>query len=408
MHIILSALLVFFLQHTATAQLLPIQYDTLERSHEIIVSGAFDYSGSALQNAVTSKFIRGGVITSEIKDASFDRHKRVNRFGGSFSADAEYRNYNIRPFKKREWGMVFKAGAFGFGGALYSDDAYGLTFYGNERYIGDTIDMSGLSMGFTSMQKIGVGFIDVKTKSSISLNFYNVSNRVSANFRDLDIIQSPDGQNVEMVIDGDVESRDNLKFVQGLGVGFDIDFKLPIMLKEGQTAYVQFLLKNIGFAHLFEEQKVYSVDTSFTYSGFQFEDLIGDNAIVFDSVDVLDTLGITSSTKKRTILLPGFIQIGKMVDSHNDHILQSFFGVRLYPTLIYSPYVYAGMHVKANDWLYAGINVGYGGFSNFRGGFYTGVNFDHISAGVGTENLVGVFSKKGNGQSLYLRIRCVF
>ena len=97
-----------------------------------------------------------------------------------------------------------------------------------------------------------------------------------------------------------------------------------------------------------------------------------------------------------------------MVDSHNDHILQSFFGVRLYPTLIYSPYVYAGMHVKANDWLYAGINVGYGGFSNFRGGFYTGVNFDHISAGVGTENLVGVFSKKGNGQSLYLRIRCVF
>lgn len=390
------------------AQLLPFQYDTLERSHEIILSGGFDFSGSALQNDLTSKFIKGGVITSEIKDASYNRHKPINRFGGSFEADLEYRNYNIRMFKKREWGMVFKAGTYSFGGALYSDDTYGLVFYGNDRYVGDTIDMSGMNISFTSMQKIGVGLIDVKTKSSISLNIYNVSNRATANFRDLNIIQSEDGQNVEITMDGEVEVKDNLKFNQGIGFGVDIDFKLPISLKEDQTAYVQFLVKNIGFAYLYEDQKKYSIDTTISYSGFQFDELIGDNSIVFDSVDVLDTIGIRSTKNNRTIMLPGFIQVGKIVDSHNKSMFQSFFGVRLYPTLIYSPYVYAGVHVRPTERIYVGANVGYGGFANFRGGIYTGMNFDHLSIGLGTENIVGMISRKGNGQSLYLRVRCVF
>ena len=89
-------------------------------------------------------------------------------------------------------------------------------------------------------------------------------------------------------------------------------------------------------------------------------------------------------------------------------MFQSFFGVRLYPTLIYSPYVYAGVHIKPMDKVYVGANVGYGGFANFRGGLYAGMNFDHFSFGLGTENIVGMISRKGNGQSLYLRVKCVF
>ncbi len=405
---IFAILFITCMHNMSLAQLLPVQYDTLKRSHEFIANGGLDFSSSALQNALTSKFIRGGLITNDIKNASFDRHKPINRIGGSFSTDLEYRNYTIRMFKKRDWGMIFKAGAFAFGGAIYSDDAYGLIFYGNDRYVGDTIDMSGMNLTFTSMQKIGVGLIDVKSKSSVSLNIYNVSNRISSNFRDLEVIQSTDGQEVEVIMDGEVEVRNNLKFNQGIGFGVDIDYKLPISLKENQTAYVQFLVQNIGFAYLYEQQKVYNVDTTISYSGFQFDELIGDNAIVFDSVDVLDTIGIRSTTKNRAIMLPGFIQIGKMVDSHNKSMFQSFFGVRLYPTLIYSPYIYVGVHMIATEKIYVGANVGYGGFANFRGGLYAGMNFDHLSVGLGTENIIGMISKKGNGQSLYLRVRCVF
>ena len=393
----------------ATAQLLPIQYDTLPRSHEIIVAGGLSYAGSAMQNQLYSKFLFGGLITSEIKDASDARHKGLNRVGGVATSDLEYRNYNIKPFKKHDWGVVFKAGTNAFGGGIYSDDAFGLIFYGNDRYVGQTMQMSGLDMTFASVQKIGFGCIDNKSKSNMSINLYNMNNYVSSSFREFEITQSEDGQDVTLVLDGELSTRNTTKFSQGVGLGVDIDFKLPIAWgKKGQEAYIQILAKNVGMAYLFEGQKYYRIDTTIQFSGLEFEDIIGDNAIIADSIDALAALGVSSEIRKRAVLLPGFIQVGKIVDQHSTKTLQSFFGIRLYPSIIYSPYAYAGLHYKTTDWLSFGANIGYGGFTNFRGGLYANMNFKKISLGLATENIIGLVSKKGSGQSLYIRFRCAF
>ena len=392
----------------AYAQLLPIQYDTLVRSHEIILEGGGSYDGSAIQNQLFSKFIVGGTITTDIKDASDARHKRLNRVGGVMMSDLEYRNYNLKPFKKHDWGMIFKAGYSAFAGGIYSDDAYGLVFYGNDRYVGDTMQMAGMDFTFSSFQKIGVGCIDVKSKSNLTINFYNMNNHASGSFRDLEIAQSADGQDVTLIMDGEVQMRNTQVFSQGLGLGIDLDFKLPVTWKNDQLAYIQIQAKNVGMAYLYQDQKYYRIDTTIQFSGLEFEDVIGDNAIDFDSVDVLETMGISSSLKNRAVLLPGFIQIGKIVDLHQTKRLQSFFGIRLYPSLIYSPYAYAGLHYRTTDWLSFGANIGYGGFTNFRGGLYASVDVKKFSVGLATENIVGLVSKKGSGQSLYLRLRCAF
>lgn len=361
-----------------------------------------------MQNQLYSKFIFGGLISSEIKDASDARHKGLNRVGGYFSSEIEYRNYNIKPFKKRNWGMVFKGGASTFGGGIYSDDAFGLVFYGNDRYVGDTMRMSGMDLTLASVQKFGVGCIDITTKSSVSINLYNMNNYMSGSFRDFEIAQSADGQDVALTLDGELSMRNTKSFNQGLGLGVDVDFKLPIAWGNDQEAYVQILAKNIGMAYLYEEQKYYRIDTVIEFSGVEFEDVIGDNALVVDSIDVLASLGVSSENKKRAVLLPGFIQVGKIVDRHSEKKLQSFFGIRLFPSIIYSPYAYAGLHYKTTDWLSLGANLGYGGFTNFRGGFYANANFDKISIGLATENVVGLVSKKGSGQSLFIRFRCAF
>ena len=392
----------------ASAQLLPIQYDTLPRSQELIVSGGASYSGSAMQNQLFSKFIFGGLISSEIKDASDARHKGLNRVGGLFMGDVEYRNYNIKPFKKRDWGMIFKAGANAFGGGIYSDDAFGLIFYGNDRYVGETMEMSGMDMTLVSAQKIGVGFIDNKTKSNVSINLYNMNNYLSGGFRDFQITQSDDGQDVTLVMDGEMMMLNSKSSSQGVGLGVDVDFKLPVVWGEDREAFIQILAKNVGMAYLYEEQKYYRIDTTIQFSGLEFEDVIGDNAILSDSIDMLATLGVSSEMRKKAVLLPGFIQVGKIVDQHSPKDLQSFFGIRLYPSIIYSPFVYAGLQYKTTDWLSFGANVSYGGFTNFRGGLYANMNFDKISVGLASENIIGLVSKKGNGQSLFIRLRCAF
>jgi len=391
----------------ASAQLLPIQYDTLPRSQELIVSGGVSYSASAIQNQFFSGLLFGGSLDA-IKDASDARHKGLNRVGGLFLGDVEYRNYDIKPFKKRDWGMVFKAGANAFGGAIYSDDAFGLIFYGNDRYLGETMEMSGMDLTFVSAQKIGVGFIDNKTKSNVSVNLYNVNNYLTGGFRDFQITQSEDGQDVTLVMDGELMMRNSNSFSQGVGLGFDVDFKLPVAWGEGREAFIQILAKNIGMAYLYEDQKYYRIDTTIQFSGLEFEDVIGDNAILSDSIDVFASLGISSEMKKRAVLLPGLIQVGKIVDRHSDKDLQSFFGIRLYPSIIYSPFAYAGLHYKTTDWLSLGANVSYGGFTNFRGGLYANMDFDKISVGLSSENIVGLVSKKGSGQSFFIRLRCAF
>jgi len=402
--IVFSLALLF--SQSIVAQLLPISYDTLEIEHELIINGGVDYYSSAIEKDITSKFIRGGFIDQAMKDRSFSKHGAVNRLGGIGLGSIEYRNYNKRIFKKKNWGYVIKGSYDAFFGALYSKGLFGLAMYGNEQYRGETIDGSGTNLSMTTYQKIGFGLIDSKTKSSVSLNVYNVNNRMTAQMRKFELTQDLAGDNIELVLDGEISTANSNKFNQGIGFGVDVDFKLPISYgKNNSTAFVQFQAQNIGFAYMYEKQKVYRLDTTFTFSGLEFNQLVGDDSFFGDSLSLLDSLGVTSSLKNKTVMLPGFIQVGKIVDEHSTKKLQSFFGLRLYPTLIYSPFIYAGANYKPLEWLNVGANVSYGGFGKFKTGLYSSVRFSNYSIGLATENLIGFFSKKANGESLFIKLR---
>ena len=401
-------LIVFLFAQQLNAQLLPIYYDTLSMQQEIVLDAGVDYYGSAIQRELTSKFIRGGFITNEIKDNSYDRHQGVNRFGGVGLATIEYRNYNKKLLKNKDWGFVVKAGYNAFFGAIYSKDLFGLAMYGNDRYLGETLDASGSNITAITFQKVGFGMIDVKSKSNISFNVYNVNSRFKANLSEFEMTQDLNGDSIQFAMAGKVEMGNNSNFNQGIGFGLDLDFKIPFQWgKKNKTSYIQFQVQNLGFAYMYEKQKVYEFDTSFVFSGLKWEQITGDEALFSDTSSVLDSLGIRSYEKNRTTLLPGFIQIGKIVDELSTQKVQSFFGIRMYPTLIYSPFVYAGVDYKPIKWLRIGANASYGGFGKFRAGLYSSVCFGKYSVGIATENIVGFVTKKSSGQSLFLKLRWV-
>lgn len=388
-----------------SAQLIPIGYDTLTRSHEILIDGGLDYYATSVENELLSKFIKGGLITEDIKNSSFERHGGVNRIGAVGGGTIEYRNYNKHLIKKKDWGWLIR-GEYGiFAGALYSADLFGLAFYGNERYIGQTMDFSGTNISYVGYQKLGFGMIDSKSKSSVAFNVYNVSDRVKGDFRTAKITQDALGDSLIIEMDGELSMRNNAKFNQGIGVGVDLDFNVPVSWGK-RKAYLRFQAYNVGFAYMYEKQKVYKFDTTFAYGGLKFDQLIGENSLFSDSLDFLDTLGIHRTEENQFIMLPGFLQIGKIVDENYAGKLQSFFGIRLYPSLIYSPYVFAGIDYHPADWIRIGANASYGGFGKFRGGLYTNLVFGNYSVGVATENIVGLVSKKGMGQSLFVKLRC--
>lgn len=408
--IILSFSILVLIGDFSFAQILPIGHDTLIYKHQVTLSGGFDYSGNSVQRAITSKFLRGGEITEDLKDASFAKHRSVNRIGGALSGELNYAAYDVRLFK--DWGLNIKAGYDLFGGLIYSKDFFGLAFYGNQRFLGDTLSMSGMNATLTSFQKFGVGIINAKSKASVTLNFYNIDNHFDAHFRTLELIQDESGDSFSVEMDGEVEIPKNSQMNQGFGVGIDVDFRLPIAWGAENTAYVQFQAKNIGVGFSSQPYKRYYTDTTIAFDGFTFDQLIGDNSFLGDTSisvnSVMDSIGIYSNNFRPTYLLPGFIQIAKIVDDHYEGKFQPFFGVRLYPTLIYSPMVFGGLDYKPVEKLRVGASLSFGGFAGLRGGLYAHTDLGKWNIGLSTETISGLVSQKAPGQSVYLRIGCAF
>jgi hypothetical protein len=383
---------------------LPIQMDTLIYNYEIISTGILDYGSTSIKNEMTKKLLYGGFIDSEMKDRSLNSHKTQNRIGIEASSEIEFRDYKTRLFKQGKYGYYIRAGYYNYATSAYSQDIFDLVFNGNSYFLGDTANFSGTQANAISFQKIGFGFIDKKSKSNIGVNYYNVTSLSDAYIRTGNLIMDSAGSNIELDMGGEFRYSEGEKFNKGWGLGLDADFRIPVKWLNESQAYIQVQLKNIGFMSV-KNMTVYTADKSYNFSGFKFSELLGDSGTsIKDGNQLLDTLGIEKRSENITTLLPGFIQIGKVVDAQSNNNVQSYFGVRLHTSLNYTPLVFAGAHFKLYDWMKVGIQGSYGGFSNFRLGFYSQYDLGKFHFGIGSEDLIGALTKKGYGESIHFRI----
>lgn len=400
--------LCFLFSNLALSQsILPIQYDTNQVNHEFILNGLADFGASSIQNQFSSKFAFGGYITNDMKDQSFNLHNGVNRFGGELSASLEYRNMKANFLKSEKWGYLIKAESSSTLSSIYSKDLFGLIFYGNERYLAESISFSGSRFSTFAFEKIGFGIIEKSSKTNASLNFYSISNYSSAYIKDGELFQSADGDSVSLRIEGAMESATSSDYLKGFGIGIDLDFRIPVQLIEEKTSFFQFQIKNVGLAYLNTPVTRYAMDTTLTFDGFTFDDIVDSDSILSNDFSILSKLGIDSSVVNRTRFLPGFIQFGKIVDNLSTSKFQTYYGIKMFTINTYSPLLYFGGQYKTTEWMDLSLNISYGGFAKFKTGFYSQLKFSKVNIGLGSEDLIGLISKKGRGASLNLRVRCI-
>ncbi len=393
-------------QYCISQQLLPIQYDTTFYSHEIIFSGMGEYSSSSLKNEFTDKLINGGYITDQIKNASFSKHKMINRLGVDLNTELEYRNMKVNAFKKEKIGFLVKGGDYLLGSAIYTKDLFGLGFYGNSNYLDQTTDLAGSQFTFISFQKIGFGLVDKITKSNFSFNFYNISDYSNGYLKEGKLTENVDGTAFSLQLNGELNSTTGKSFSKGIGFGIDIDYRISMNLKPNKKTVVQFLFKNIGFANYFTGIQNYRIDSTYSFDGLKLNQIYGEHSIFKDDFSVLDTLNIQKSTQKKTMFLPGFLQVGKIIDDNYQGKFQSFFGIRLYPSLTFTPSVFIGCQYKVKNWLEVGTQGTIGGFSNVRLGIYSSIKIKKWVIGVASQDVYGMISKNGYGKSILIRLRC--
>lgn len=387
---------------------LPNYHDTLvNKGHELILSGTADYASTSLHKSLTQKLFYGGEITDDIKDKSQNLHRGVNHFGSDLNAECEYRNYSVSLFKNPNWGFTAKSGYFSLIGASYSKDLFNLIFYGNQDFIGDTAFISGTKFSNYAFQKMGFGWLDKKSKSSISLNVFNLSNYSDAYIRMGEIFQSQTIDSLSITYDGKASFTNVSTFINGIGFGIDLDLRFSVSTKKGKPIYYQFIGKNLGFTSFTSPITEYSADTVFSFKGLTFDEVLNGGSFLDSNFSVFDTLGIQKSTIKKTIILPGLLQFSKLVDPNSSRKLQEFYGLRMFLSSSYNPLIFAGMDYRfsigSSATLNVGLNASYGGFTFYRFGTYSSLKLKNWNLGIASENILGK-----TGQSILFRAQCAF
>lgn len=383
---------------------LPIQHDTIKANHqEFSLTGIADISGTSIGTDIASKFLFGGDITTEMKDKSLARHGKINRFGADLNAEFEYRNYKVNLFNKENLGFIIKGGIYSYNQLLYSKDLFQFAMYGNQSFVGTTANFSGSNFKSLTYHKIGFGIVDKTSKSSITLNFIGLNGSTSANLNTVEIYQNTDLDTVQLTYNGNLAMNSNSSFVKGLGFGIDFDYRIKGDNFKGNPVYFQIVGRNLGMVFSTSKNDYYSSNSKVQFTGFSYNDIANGGSIIGDNLAILDSLGVKKEAKNQMQLLPGLLQISKLIDLNSNKKIQEFYGARMYLSKVSIPQVFAGLNYKPISFLNIGASVSYGGFSRFKGGAYLSYNQKKLNIGIASENL---FSK--TGVSYLIRLQCAF
>ncbi len=384
--------------------ILPEKYDTTSYSHEFTMNGSAEIGATGIPSSILNRFVFGGNISQNDIDEAVFFHAKSNRLGSDVHGKIEYRNLE-RSIRGTKYGFMVRAAYYNYSSVSYGKDAFELFFKGNSAFVGRKADFSGLEGMNIAFQKVGFGLINKKSKSNISFNLYGVSNYSNLFIQDGSIYQSSDSSNLDLVLNGRFKSTFNSSMINGVGLGVDMDFIIPINWNDGRSAFLRFQIENLGASYMLGGLNRVAVDTSISFNGFKFKDLIGDDSPFDGTYSITDSLGVKQDTLHNWLILPGFIQVGKIVDENYKGKLQSFFGLKIYPTLAYTPQLYLGFQWKPKERFTGGMIGYYGGFTNLKAGAYLNLNYRQWSIGIAGENVFGSLHRKGNGTSLMTQFR---
>lgn len=379
--------------------LLPVMYDSTLANHQVNVVGNLFQHSTRLNNELSRKFIFGGTINDELSQKVYENQSDYNRVGFGGHIGIEYRAPNQIFKSKPNWSWMVNVSNEVHGAGEYSNDLFGLVFIGNAPFLGGNASFTNTSGRFEQFLSIGGGIHDRKTKSFLTLNailpqqFFELSvNRGSVAF-------SESGDQIDLRFEGEVLRANSYAYFKGMGAAVNFDFNLPFGNSESFNGVVSVVGRNLG-AYQIHNADFITIDTEQSFTGFSLNELLEE-----DGVEALkDSLNVSETNKSEFKMLPGFLQVGKVVLANSPTKVQSFFGVRMYTNRVYRPLIYAGVHYQPINQFSVGAHGSFGGYGNFRLGLYANYVTKQLLIGLGTEDVLGAIFGSQYGHSGLIRL----
>ena len=383
---------------------LPIFLDTNIHTQEFILQGKGEIYSSSLTNSFTNKLLFGGNLsTSEIQN-SHAKLQATNTLGLEGNVEFEYRNLAV--FPSNNWGILLKTSVNTINSCHYTNDLFGVLFEGNTPFLGKGLQLNPSSLQSISYLKFGFGFIQKKTKNNFSFNLFRLQNYVSSTLNYGAVYVNDSSSLALLDLTGTSTSYFANTTKSNYGIGIDVDLRIPITTFTDNTIQLHIIAKNFGLGILSNNANYYSVDTSYHFQGLTIADLTNLLGTKQTTSQQLEKLTIYSSNKIRFTPLLGYFQVSKINTLESSKRYQSIFGVRIYPSLSYIPFIYGGVQVHLMKNFVVGVQENYGITNNLRTGMYLIIPLKKYSFSLGTDNLFDSFRSNGKGRSFQFKLQC--
>ncbi len=386
-----------------------LSFDRTGRS--ISINGEYELGSNGIYNAFLNKFLVGGYIDKNLKDASAKNMKGLNVLGANF-------NYNISAFfgNKPKYSYLIGFKDQQIFNSSFTKDFYQLAFYGNKPYLGETKNFSGSSINSLRFQELKIGFIwhkiDTTAKIGVSVSilkgqqlFYIKANEGSSLYTNADGTELIFNSNFNMAMSDTAGKRTNPFAYSGIGASADIFFETPYNSRLGQSSVLTVNANNIGFLHWFDNSVQYSSDSSFRFSGYHIDNLLDLKDSTISAVNKDTIVKNTTNAHKESfnVNIPAnLLIINKIIFTDKFSFSTGF---RYLFNSNFKPYFFMDAEYKLSGNFSGIVHVGYGGYAKLGVGFTFIYNAPGFYVKLGSNSLQGYISPKNTyGQGAFISI----
>ncbi len=377
--------------------------------NQVSVIGLANVHTTSFPLEMSNKFLYGGFIDNDLKSRALSKHKTNNYFGLNAQAEIGYLSQikSVFGIANSFWGAKLTTNYLSFN--KYSKDLFDLIFNGNTSSIGTPLSFDDTEFNFQQFNSIGftygLNFADVVGSGSIQISA-TPHLLIGTSFTDISItngslLTSANGEEIDIELQANYNTLDTGNASGSLGIGAMIDLNLVYTSDKNTFA---FSVTNLGSINWDTQQK-YNVDTSFTFSGIEIEDVFNIKDSVIDVAGFQDSL-LNNTPSKTSKALPTLFSIYFQHKFTDKLSIKNWANYRL--TTSYIPFVMSQVNYNFGSFS-TGVSGAYGGYGNFQTGLVIGLHVNAFSINLGTTNALGFISPKTQtSQGVYTKVTYKF